>query len=314
MKPNQLDAAYGERVAQIPFDPVAGYFGPDSISWRLYREPIVILGGPRALLLQIAHPAVAVGVERYSNFRADALGRGLRTFLAMASIYFGDAAQARATAGRLYRIHSHIRGAYATPGQPGEHAFVATDPDLLSWVLATLTDTTLLVFENIALPGLPPDWRERFYAESRIAARLLGIPDEFYPADLASFRTYFDSMLHSDLLGSSPVCRELADAIVYHRFSPAPLSKLLAAGWLPDPLSARLGVTTRQPQSRLRRLLRGVQAGYRLLPRGLRYSPAYYQAQARLARSRGARPPLLGRWYDWLARRLPFPLGLPEAH
>jgi uncharacterized protein (DUF2236 family) len=309
MPSHESEILYREQVARIPHRGVAGYFGPNTITWRLYREPAVILGGARALLLQIAHPAVAEGVARYSNFKADALGRGFRTFAAMAMIYFGDDAQARATALRLHRVHSHIRGQYPLP-DGSARPFVATEPDLLLWVLATLTDTTLLVFENIPLPGLPPDWRERFFEESKIAARLLGIPEEHYPADLPAFREYMDQILHAPLLGSAPVCRDLAAAIVYHKYSPARLSKLLAAGWLPGPLSERLGIMVRQPERRLRRLLRFANAGYRLLPPGLRYAPAYYQAMDRIARSKGKRPPLLGRWYNMLARKMRFPLGL----
>ena len=49
-----------------------GLYGPDSEAWRLNREAMLLLGaGPRALLLQLAHPAVAAGVADHSDFRAD---------------------------------------------------------------------------------------------------------------------------------------------------------------------------------------------------------------------------------------------------
>lgn len=289
-----------------------GYFGPDSVTWQLYREPVVVLGGVRALLLQVAHPAVAEGVARYSQFQTDALGRGFRTFKAMASVYFGDRQQAGATAARLHRIHSGIRGeAPLQPDSPSA-AFVATDPELLCWVLATLTDTTLRVFEEIPLRGLPADWRERFFEESKTAAALLGIPADRYPADLAAFRNYFDNMLNGTLLGSTPVCRDMAQAILRHRFTPTGLARLLAAGWLPEPLCTRLGIEAGyRPAYRLQRLVRFVRALYRLLPPRLRYAPAYYQALRRIALAEGRPAPALGHCYDWLARRMGIPLGLP---
>ncbi len=290
---------------------IAGYFGPDSITWRLYREPAVVLGGVRALLLQIAHPAVAEGVARFSNFQKNALGRGMRTFEAMATIYFGSRRQADATAARLQRIHSGIRSQapLEAGGPPAD--FVATDPDLMCWVLATLTDTTLLVFDKITPRGLPPDWQEQFFEESKTAAAVLGIPLEHYPGDLEAFRAYFSNMLNGNLLGAMPVCREVAQAIVCHRYTPTPLAKLMAAGWLPAPLCERLGVTAgRHPERRLGRLLSMAHWGYRMLPPGLRYAPAYYQALRRIALSEGEKGPVLGRWYDWLARRAVLPLGL----
>lgn len=285
---------------------VIGYFGPESMTWRLYREPIVIIGGVRALLLQVAHPAVAEGVAHFSNFRKDALGRGFRTFSAMAMIYFGDKNQADAVAQRLWRVHSAIRGPL-----PDGQRYQATDPALLLWVLATLTETTIQVFEQVPLRGLPDDWREQFYEESKVAATLLGIPKEAYPDDLQTFRAYFSEMLHGSLLGSTPTTREVAQAILQHRFTPTALANLLAAGGLPESLAQRLGVQlpTNYP-ARFERWLKIVRGLYRLSPRRLRYSPAYYQALHRIAQAEQRPTPLLGRWYNWLARTTNIPLGL----
>jgi uncharacterized protein (DUF2236 family) len=286
-----------------------GYFGPETVTWQLYREPLFILGGVRALILQIAHPAVADGVARFSNFQQDPFGRGYRTFQAMATIYFGDKAQAEATAGRLWRIHTAIKGDIPTP-DTGRQAYTANDPELLLWVLATLTDTTLRVYEWLPASGLPTDWRERFYEESKIAAGLLGIPEAVYPANLEAFRAYFDDMLAGDRLGATETCREVAQAIICHPRSPERLARLLAAGWLPGPLCERLGIDAgNNPEVRLKNLLGRVRWWYRLLPR-MRFNPAYWQAKGRIAEANGTFGPVLGRWYNWLARFVNIPLGL----
>lgn len=285
-------------------DEARGYFGPESVTWQLYREPLVLFGGIRALLLQIAHPAVADGVARFSNFRTDPFGRGYRTFAAMAMIYFGSKTQAEKTAQRLWRIHSAIQGEASKP-------YSANDPELLLWVLATLTDTTLQVFEKMPLRGLPADWKERFYEESKIAANLLGIPGEQYPHDLPAFEKYFRVMMESEVLGSSPVCRELAQAIVQHPRAPKKIAHLLAAGWLPLPLSERLGIrASSNSEAVLQRWLGRILWWYRLIPKGLRSNPAYHQALSRIAKSQGERPGLAGRFFDWLSRRTNVPLGL----
>ena len=50
----------------------SGLYGPASEAWRLNREAMLLLGaGPRALLLQIAHPLVAAGVADHCDFRTD---------------------------------------------------------------------------------------------------------------------------------------------------------------------------------------------------------------------------------------------------
>ena len=290
-----------------------GYFGPHTITWRLYREPVFVLGGVRALLLQIAHPAVADGVARYSNFQKDPFGRGYRTFAAMAMIYFGDKKQAEQTAQRLWRIHSGIQGHYQIPNHKSllPNPYSANDPNLLLWVLATLTDTTLQVYDRMPFLNLPPDWKEKFYEESKIAARLLGIPDEAYPLDLEAFQKYFSETLNSDLLGSTPVCREMAQAIVRHPRAPKRTANLLAAGWLPAPLCERLGIEVgANPAPRLEKWLRRFGWFYRFIPSWLRYNPAYHQAKYRIAKAEGKSPTLAGRFFNWLGGKVKIPLGL----
>ena len=281
-----------------------GYFGPDSVTWQIYRESIFVLGGVRALLLQVAHPAVADGVARFSNFKADPFGRGYRTFAAMAMIYFGSKTQAEQTAQRLWRIHSAIRG-------EGPESYSANRPDLLLWVLATLTDTTLRVYERVPSLRLSPDWQERFYEESKVAARLLGIPDEVYPLDLKAFDMYFNTMLAGDVLGSTDTCREVAQAIVKHPRAPKKLANLLAAGWLPAPLCERLGIAmASNAEAKLAQWVRRVVWVYRLIPKNLRWNPAYHQAQFRIAKAQGRRPAWAGRFFNGLAKRVKVPLGL----
>lgn len=281
-----------------------GYFGPGSVSWLLYREPCFVLGGVRALLLQVAHPSVADGVARYSNFQADPFGRGYRTFLAMAMVYFGSRQQAEQTGQRLWRLHSGIRGEQPSP-------YTANDPHLLLWVLSTLTDTTLRVYEGADFLPLPADWRERFYEESKLAAQLLGIPQEAYPPDLTAFRAYFEQMLHSSLLGSTDTCQQVAQAIVQHPRAPKRLAHLMATGSLPASLCERLGMlATPAAPSDWARWQRRFFRFYRLLPAALRQCPAFHQAQYRVALAQGARPTWAGRFFHFLARWMDVPLGL----
>jgi uncharacterized protein (DUF2236 family) len=46
-----------------------GVFEENSITRRVNRENILLLGGGRALLMQLAHPKVAAGVDDHSDFR-----------------------------------------------------------------------------------------------------------------------------------------------------------------------------------------------------------------------------------------------------
>src|SRR6187401_18833 len=74
----------------------AGLFGPESEAWRLDREAMLLLGaGPRALLLQIADPGVAAGVDEHSDFRADPWRRLDGTLRSYLRLIYGTTATAR---------------------------------------------------------------------------------------------------------------------------------------------------------------------------------------------------------------------------
>src|SRR5436309_8596940 len=91
----------------------AGLFGPGSVTWRVNREGALLLGGGRALLLQVAHPLVAAGVAAHSRFRSEPLTRLRRTLDRMLTIVFGDAVEALAAVRDIERVHSRVRGALA---------------------------------------------------------------------------------------------------------------------------------------------------------------------------------------------------------
>src|SRR5438034_10910524 len=93
-----------------PRDP--GLFGPGSEVWTVGRERILLLGGPAALLLQLAHPLVAAGVADHSGFMADPFERLRATLDATLRVSFGDREQVQEAAARV--AATHRRG----PGTP----------------------------------------------------------------------------------------------------------------------------------------------------------------------------------------------------
>jgi uncharacterized protein (DUF2236 family) len=202
---------------------LGGLYGPGSEAWRLNREAALLLGaGPRAVLLQVAHPLVAEGVDRFSSFRADPWARLDGTLRSYLRIVYGTGAAARAEIRRLNGLHRTVTG----PVRDAEAAtrfgpsFTARDPGLALWVHATLIDSTLVAIERWLGP-LPPDRRARFYAETLVVGRLFGIPDAMLPADVDAFDAYLAAMLGPDgPVHPSAVSRELAAAILRPPLAP----------------------------------------------------------------------------------------------
>jgi uncharacterized protein (DUF2236 family) len=190
---------------------IEGLYGPASEAWRLNREAMLLLGaGPRALLLQLAHPLIAAGVDEHSDFRADPWRRLQGTLRSYLTIVYGTATAARAEIRRLNGLHRSIAGA----------GYTARDPDLSLWVHATLVDTTIAAYDAWLEP-MPRDQRARYYAETMPIGRAFGIPADLLPPDLDAFEAYVALMLAPDgPVRVSPLARELADAVLHPPLGP----------------------------------------------------------------------------------------------
>jgi len=279
-------------------NPSIGFFGPDSMHWQLYREPGILFGSFRALLLQVAHPAVADGVRQHSNFKTDYLGRAHRTFTSMIHIWFGDTQQATASALRLYSIHSMIRG------RVYGKSYTANEAHLLMWVLATLVDTTVVAYEKAKGP-LSTEEKEQFFQESKQTAQLMGIPLDKYPENWAGFSLYFERMIHDGSLIVDQVATDISLDLFDHYYLLKKISRLVAAGFLPTPIRAAYGLQfSKQQEKNFYRLLKISKFVTNLIPLTLRSAPPWHQAHYRLARVKGLSPTLLQRWYHWMGNNI----------
>lgn len=175
----------------------AGLYGPGTEAWRLNREAMLLLGaGPRALLLQLAHPLVAEGVDQHSAFRDDPWARLAATLRSYLRIVYGTTAAARGEIERLSRLHAAVRGPVTDPAARARHGarYSARDPRLSLWVHATLVDSTIVAYDAWLEP-LSRDRRAAFYTETLAVGRAFGIPDDLLPRDLQAFEAYLGDML-----------------------------------------------------------------------------------------------------------------------
>ncbi|HEY4686259.1 MAG TPA: oxygenase MpaB family protein [Dehalococcoidia bacterium] len=207
-------------------------FSNDSMIRRVHAQGVILLGGGRALLMQIAHPSVAQGVAEHSSFRSDRLGRLLRTLRPTLAIVFGSRDQAHGAARSIRHAHEQVVGT----------GYTASDPALLLWVWATLVDTALLM-HGLFVRRLDPAEAEAYYGEMKEVGSMLGIPAASFPADLAAFRDYMARMDHE--LVVSPTARSLSGQIFRSTPTTGPIIwplKLFTAALLPDRLRAGFGL------------------------------------------------------------------------
>jgi uncharacterized protein (DUF2236 family) len=280
-------------------DPDVGLYGPESEAWRLNREAMLLLAaGPRALLLQIAHPLVAEGVDQHSDFRSDPWSRLRATLRSYLAIVYGSAPRARAEIRRLNNLHRGITGPVRDPGVRARYGarYEARDPELSLWVHATLVDSTL-VAADAWLEPVSRERRARFYQETRPIAHAFGIPDALLPHDLEAFDAYVASMVGpTGEVVVSPTARNLAPSILRPPIGPvvpvlgwvpAPLYSWTlwpAIGLLPDRIRSGYGL----PWGPVERgvsawLVRGFRAWNPAFPTGLRWMPQARAADRRVA-------------------------------
>jgi uncharacterized protein (DUF2236 family) len=169
---------------------------------RIHRERVLLVGGQRALVLQLAHPMVAAGVADHSDFPRGALDRLRRTLDLTLATLFGTPDEAEHALASIQRVHERVSGTRA--GRP----YRATDPRLLLWVNATLVDTTLTVYERFVRP-LAEEERARYYEETKAFGPFYGIPDEITPPDLEAFGMYMGDMLEGEELRATAESRRL---------------------------------------------------------------------------------------------------------
>jgi uncharacterized protein (DUF2236 family) len=255
-----------------------GLFGPGSVAWRLHREPALVIGGLRALMVQALHPLAIAAVADHSDYRSDVWGRYARTTNYVATTIFGTTRQAEALGARVREVHGPIRGVDSVTGRP----YSADDPELLLWIHATLVESFVAAYRRFVRPLSEAD-ADRYVAEMVRQAALVGLAAEEVPATEAGNRRFIDSM-DPELLVTRPTM-EAVDTVLH---PPLPawrrpfwwVAGQAAISLMPDRSLALLGMR-RAPlaEAAVRPVVRrGAAAGRRIL----RPPPVLVQARRRV--------------------------------
>ena len=173
-----LEGLYGTPVGD------AGYFGADSVVWKVHADlPSMMIGGISALLYQTLHPLAMAGVAQHSTYRTDRLGRLRRTAHFIAGTTFGPTVVADALVERVRAVHERVVGVAAS----GE-AYRANDPALLAFVHATEVDGFVRSYQRYATRPLVRAEKDRYVEEMGEIAVRLGAVDP--PCSLDQLRAY----------------------------------------------------------------------------------------------------------------------------
>ncbi len=222
------------------------YFDDRSMIRRVHREHVVRLYGRRALLLQAAHPLAFAGLMAHTGSMDAPYQRLARTARVIHAVTFGPRAEADQLTQRVRAMHRRVRGVLPAPAGrfPAGTPYAADDPELLLWVLASLADSGLVVYERY-VRALRAGERRAYWADYRQVGRLFGLRAGEMPESLED---YMEEMLRGPDLEVTDRARELAVKIVLH--PPVPLAarpllevaNVVTVGLLPPRLRREYGL------------------------------------------------------------------------
>ncbi|NEA41581.1 oxygenase MpaB family protein [Streptomyces sp. SID11385] len=259
-------------MAEQPSHPDPGLYGPGTVTWQLHADPAMWIAGVRALWLQALHPRTLRGVMANSDFRQDAWGRLIRTARYVAATTYADTPTAERAAAHVRGIHRRLG---ATDPATGER-YGVDEPALLLWVHCAEVSSYLHILRRSGF-RLDDTAADRYVAEQRTGARLVGLDPAQVPATVGELDSYFrsvkdelavgaDARVVDDFLRRPPVPFPLlpARALLWRRVS------TLAYGSLP-PWAHQLYGRQAPPPAVVTRRLRSTARLLRAVPGELRW-------------------------------------------
>ncbi len=145
-----------------------GYFGPQSMMWKVNKEITVLFGGARALLMHAAHPLIAAGARQTSFYQRDPWKRLIRTLSLQNSVTFGTKSEADESAHRINKLHEVIKGDDPVSGG----YYDALDHEQLLWVHACLQISSIYFYEK-TVKQLSTDEKNQYHIENMKSAELV---------------------------------------------------------------------------------------------------------------------------------------------
>jgi uncharacterized protein (DUF2236 family) len=254
-----------------------GLFGPGSVTWRVMGEPVLLVGGFRALMLLALHPPSMWGTAQNSELMDPhtAWARLSRTAEFVRVRTWGTHEEVERVGRRVRNLHSRLSGLNHDTGE----VFAVDDPENLLWVHMGEVDSYLDIALRSGMPLSRAD-ADRFVDEQRRSGAVVGLDPADIPASVADMRDYF-----AEMRPKIYACREAKEGLrrlfnpnIPRQFLPlklvAPGLSALAVASLPRWARRMYGL----PATPLEDLwatawLKALHQGTRIIPEAWRYSP-----------------------------------------
>ena len=186
-----------------------GYFGPDSMMWKVNKEITVLFGGARALLMHAAHPLIAAGARQTSFYQRDPWKRLIRTLSLQNSVTFGTKEEADESAHRINKLHEVIKGTDEVSGG----YYDALDHEQLLWVHACLQISSIYFYEK-TVKKLTMEEKDLYHKENTVAAEMVLVDPKQMPTTHEGLKQWvIEKSKEKDYLMMTDVAKDVYEII-----------------------------------------------------------------------------------------------------
>jgi uncharacterized protein (DUF2236 family) len=202
-----------------------GFFGPDSVTWRVWSYPTSLtVGFQRSVVIEELDPFLLAAVDATNKVRYEPRTRYDRTLRYFATVAFGDSRSAVKASEILVKVHSKAVGVEPVSGNP----YDANDPDSQLWIHLTAWHSILYAYEAYGPGRLSPEDENRYWRECAIAAELQTCDPAAVPRSRDGIREYFDRV--RPRLAASEATQAMMDHLLNAEVMFPPLPRIAKPG------------------------------------------------------------------------------------
>jgi uncharacterized protein (DUF2236 family) len=217
----------------------AALVSADSVSWRVFKNPIALfVGGVAAVIMELAEPSIRAGIWEHSSFRKDPMGRLRRTGSAAMTTVYGARSVAESMIAGIVKRHAKVVGT-----THNGVSYSASDEALLTWVHTTAAYGFVNAYSQYVAP-LTADEFDGLFREAVPSGDLYGAINA--PVSSKALTEFFAQM--APRLEASPIIFEFLQIMRMAPAFPKPLRWMqpvlvrAAVDILPQWLRERLGL------------------------------------------------------------------------
>ncbi|KAJ5619281.1 hypothetical protein N7510_003265 [Penicillium lagena] len=269
-EPRQSKFFEQKHLGVVPEDDLLDSLQNSQQVQKVVREGILLAAGAAAILLQVAMPGVAKGVDNHSSFAYSPLRRLRTTLTFVYCMAYGTKEEKKAVITMVNRAHAEVQGS----------DYSADDPELQVWVAATLYASGIYMYEEI-YGEMEPKKANHIYQEFSVLAVSLRVPPEKWPKNRKAFWRYWDTTVAG--LEITAHAQSIAKDLLYnkHLFLPLrmglPIVRIMTAQMLPDHVREGYGLKTSSTRRTFyKSVMLGAKVAYPIIPRFIRTIPMKY--------------------------------------